>query len=36
MKKELGLVCWDGHVVNIMEKAKDRTILLRLLEAFLI
>jgi len=36
MQKELGLVCWTGHIVNVIEKAKDRALLLQLLEAFLI
>jgi len=36
MKKEVGLVCWTGHIVDVTEKAKDRVMLLQLLEALLI
>jgi len=35
-QEELGFVCWTGHILNVIEKAKDRAMLLHLLEAFLI
>jgi len=36
IKKELDLACWTGHIVNAIEKTKDRAVLLHLPEAFLI
>ena len=36
MKKELGLVCWTEHMLSVIEKAKDKAMLLQLVEAFLI
>jgi len=35
-EEELGLVCWTEHILNVIEKAKDRAVLMQLLEAFLI
>jgi len=36
MKKALGLVCWIGHIVDVLEKPKNRAMLLQLLQAHLI